>query len=86
MFHFSPLGHFVMEWGDSSHPHLQICDVSLTEDGFAFQNREDGTAMELRATRSGRSLIVTPPHGQRTVLRGVVEEMEGQDLAFFVKA
>lgn len=85
VFHFSPLGHFVMEWGASEHPQLKICDVSLTEEGFVFESREDGTAMELRASRDGRSLVLTPPHGQRTILRRVVEEMEAEDFEFFVK-
>jgi hypothetical protein len=85
VFHFSPLGHFVMEWGDGERPHLQVCEVSLTEEGFAFRNRREGIAMELRASREGRSLVVIPPHGQRTILRRVVEEMEAQDFAFFVK-
>jgi hypothetical protein len=85
VFHFSPLGHFVMEWGDAEDPHVQICDVSLTEEGFVFRNRADGTAMELRATRNGRSLVLVPPHGQKTILRRVVEELEAEDFAFFVK-
>jgi hypothetical protein len=41
--------------------------------------------MELRATRNGRSLVLVPPHGQKTILRRVVEELEAEDFAFFVK-
>lgn len=85
LFHFSPLGHFVMEWGERDHPQLRICDVALTEGGFAFRSREDGTTMELQATCDGRRLVLIPPHGQRTILRRVVEELEAQDSAFFVK-
>jgi hypothetical protein len=85
VFHFSPLGHFVMEWGDAAKPRMRICDISLTADGFVFTSREDGTSMELRAECKGRSLVLIPPHGRRTILRRVVEEMEAQDYAFFVK-
>ena len=85
VFHFSPLGHFVVEWGLKDEHHLQICDVTLTEDGLSCTDRQNGTVTDLRASLQGRSLILTPPHGQHTVLRRVVEEMEAQDLEFFVK-
>lgn len=84
-FHFSPLGHFVMEWGDERGSHLQVCEVALTEEGFEFTDRRNGTALELQASLRGRSLVLTSPHGQRTILRRVVEEMEARDWAFFVK-
>lgn len=84
-FHFSPLGHFVMEWGNEDDPHLQICDVVLTADGLECRNRRDGSILKLEASLRGRSLVLIPPHGQQTILRRVVEEMEAQDLEFFVK-
>lgn len=87
LFHFSPLGHFVMEWGSEGRPQVRICDLSLTRRGFAFTNRQDGTATELQASLAleGQRLVLVPPHGERTILRRVVEEMEAQDCAFFVK-
>lgn len=84
LFHFSPLGHFVIEWTDGSRPHVQICDVSLTEDGFEYTNPSDGRAMRLRATMTGERLVLVPPHGHRTILRRVVEELEADDFSFFV--
>ncbi len=85
LFHFSPLGHFVMEWGKAEQAHVQICEMALTRRGFAFANRKEGTATELQATVEGESLVLVPPHGGKTILRRVVEEMEAQDCAFFVK-
>ena len=54
-------------------------------EGFEFTDRRNGTALELQASLRGRSLVLTSPHGQRTILRRVVEEMEARDWAFFVK-
>ena len=85
MFHFSPLGHFVIEWTDGARPHVQICDLELTGEGFAYHNPDDGSVLELEAWMDGSSLVLVPPHGHRTVLRRVVEEMEAQDFEFFVK-
>lgn len=86
VFHFSPIGHFVMEWTHEQQRRLQICEMTLTEGGFTFTSQLDGHALELEAEMQDRELVLTPPHGQSTILRRVVEEMEAQDAEFFVKS
>lgn len=86
VFHFSPLGHFVMEWTHEQQRRLQICEMTLTEEGFTFTSQSDGHALELEAEMEESQLVLTPPHGQKTILRRVVEEMEALDAEFFVKS
>ncbi len=85
LFHFSPLGHLVIESMDGRRPPLQISDVSLTDDGIQYTNPSDGSQTHLRAQFSGGRLVLLPPHGHRTILHRVVQEMVADDSAFFVK-
>ena len=85
LFHFSPLGHFVVEWTDGTRPHVQISDLALTEEGFEYTNPRDGSSVPLRASLCGERLVLVPPGGSRTILRRVVEELEAEDFEFFVE-
>ena len=85
LFHFSPLGHLVIEATDGRRPPVQICDLSLTDDGIEYTNPSDGSPTHLRAQLSGERLVLLPPHGHRTILHRVVQEMEADDSEFFVR-
>ena len=85
LFHFSPLGHFVMEWREREETHRQICELVLTDEGFAFTHRGNGGETVLAASLHGDQLVLVPPHGEETILERVVEEMAEGDFEFFVR-
>ena len=65
--------------------HRQICEMALTDEGFAFTHRGNGGETALVASLDGDQLVIVPPHGERTILERVVEEMAAEDFEFFVR-